>query len=178
MAAALLACTSARAASIETLSTRKDGDRYSVVLRAHLDVPAAAAYAVFADVSNWRRLSPDLHQLQVIARRPGGVELSTGFQACVLWFCRLVRGVPEVSFAKISGGGDIEIVFRPNVGDLRSGRAHWRFRAAGSGTELQCDAYAEPAFLVPPLIGTWLIERWLRTQATGTSANIEALARR
>ncbi|HTY50933.1 MAG TPA: SRPBCC family protein [Steroidobacteraceae bacterium] len=178
VAVALLAGARAQAASIETLSTSRHEDHYQVALHAHLDVPAPAAYAVFADVSNWQRLTPDLRRLEVLARHPGMVELSTGFRVCVLWFCRLVQGVPDVSFTTGADGGDVEVVFRPNTGDFRSGAAHWRFRASGSGTDLQFSAEAEPAFYVPPLIGPWLMSRWLRAQAVGTSTNIEALARR
>ena len=177
-AAAPFICTGAQAASIQELSTSREAGHYGVALHAHLEVPAPAAYAVFAEVSNWQRLSPDLHQLDVLARRPdGGTELAAAFQVCVLWFCRLVRGVPEVSLTKTADGGDVDIVFQPNTGDLRSGRAHWHFRLTGSGTDLQFNAEAEPSFFVPPLIGPWLMSRWLRAQAITTSTNIESMVR-
>lgn len=173
-----LACTTADAASIDGLSTERNAGRYSVSLRAHLDVPAPAAYAVFADVHNWKRISPDLRRLEILdRRRDGSMELFAAFQGCVLWYCRLLSEVPDLFLAPSADGGDIRAVLRPNMGDFRSGQAHWRFRASGSGTELTFTAEVEPAFRVPPIIGPWLMARWLRAEAVQTSVNIEALAR-
>ena len=172
-----LACSRADAAAIETLSTDRDDGRYAVSLRAHLDVPARAAYAVFADVTNWKRLSPDLRRLEILDQhRDGALELLTAFQACLLWYCRLMYEVPDVFLTPGGDGGDIYVMLRANLGDFHSGHAHWRFRAAGSGTELEFTAEVEPAFSVPPLIGPWLMERWLRAEAVQTSMNVEELA--
>jgi prolipoprotein diacylglyceryltransferase len=169
-----LAGTPADAASIEALSTQRDAGRYAVSLQAHLDVPATAAYAAFADVANWKRFSPDLRQIEILDRhRDGALELSAAFQACVLWYCRLIYGVPDVFMRRSADGGDIYLMLRPNTGDFRSGEAHWRFRRSRSGTDLQFTAEVEPAFGVPAIIGPWLMARWLRTEAVETSVNIE-----
>jgi hypothetical protein len=171
-----LAGARADAASIETLSTDRDAGRYAVSLRAHLDVPPRAAYAVVADVTNWKRLSPDLRRLEILDQhRDGALELSTAFQACLLWYCRLMYEVPDVFLAPRADGGDIYVMLRPDLGDFHSGQAHWRFRASGSGTELEFSAEVEPAFIVPPLIGPWLMARWLRAEAIQTARNLEAL---
>jgi Polyketide cyclase / dehydrase and lipid transport len=172
-----LACARADAASIETLTTKHDAGRYAVSLRAHLDASALAAYALFADVANWKRLSPDLRRLEILdQQRDGAMELSTAFQACVLWYCRVIYGMSDVFFTQRADGGDIYLMLR-NVGDFRSGEAHWRLRGSSSGTELQFTAEVEPAFTVPPIIGPWLMARWLRSEALQTSLNVEALAR-
>lgn len=61
-------------------------------------------------------------------------------------------------------------------GDLRSGRARWLFRDAGGRTDLRVTAELQPAFLIPPLIGPWVVKRWLRAETVQSSANIERLA--
>ncbi len=177
VAVVALACARADAASIEGLSSERNAGHYSVSLRAHLDVTAPAAYAAFADVANWKRISPDLRRLEVLdRRRDGSLELFAAFQGCVLWYCRLLAEVPDVFLAPSADGGDIHAVLRPNMGDFRSGEAHWSFRTSGSGTELTFTAEVAPAFSVPPIIGPWLMARWLRAEAVQTSVNIEALA--
>ena len=178
MAAVLaLACPRADAASVETLTTRRDAGHYAVSLRARLDVPVLAAYATFADVANWKRLSPDLRRLEILDQhRDGAMELSTAYEACVLWYCRLLHSMSDVFRTQRADGGDIYLILRPNAGDFRSGEAHWRLRASGSGTELEFTAQVEPAFGVPPIIGPWLMARWLRAEALQTARNVEALA--
>jgi hypothetical protein len=174
-----LTCDPADAASIEALTTKRDTGHYGVSLRAHLEVPSPAAYAMFADVANWKRLSPDLRRLEILDQhRDGALELLTAYQACVLWYCRLLYGMPDVFLRPSADGGDIYLTLRPNFGDFRSGEAHWRFRGSGSGTELEFTAEVEPAFTVPPIIGPWLMARWLRSEALQTSLNVEALVRK
>ncbi|MGH8327116.1 MAG: hypothetical protein ACRET2_10175, partial [Steroidobacteraceae bacterium] len=70
----------------------------------------------------------------------------------------------------------------PGSGDLRSGRAQWNFAEAagadaGGATELESSAVLTPAFRVPPLIGPWLVRRWLRAEAERAVTTIERLAR-
>ena len=53
----------------------------------------------------------------------------------------------------------------PGAGDIKAGRADWRFSAEGENTtRMVFDAEIEPDFWVPPLIGPYLIARaWVRT---------------
>jgi hypothetical protein len=62
-------------------------------------------------------------------------------------------------------------------GDLRYGRARWLFRPAGDQTDFEVSAELEPAFTVPPLIGPWLVKRWLRVETEQSSENLEKLTR-
>jgi hypothetical protein len=177
---ALLAFAGVRAgaASIESLQTSRAGGGYAVELHARLEVPVAAAYAAFADVTNWTRISPNLRRLDVVKQhRDGAMELVTTFEACVLRLCGHVQAVPDVFPERRAGGSDILIILRPNKGDFRAGRARLSFRGSGSATELEISAQVEPAFAVPAVIGPWVMAHWLRHGAVATSIHIEALAR-
>jgi hypothetical protein len=171
-----LGCACAHAASIQALSSRRDGGRYTVLLHAHVDASAPAVYSVLADVANWKRLNPDLRQLEILDQHgDGAIGLRTAYEACVLWYCRLIYQVQDMHPAPLANGGDINVLLRPNAGDFRSGQAHWRVRTSGSGTELEFTAEVEPLFSVPPVVGPWLMTRWLRSEAVQTLTNIEAL---
>ncbi|MGH8149434.1 MAG: SRPBCC family protein [Steroidobacteraceae bacterium] len=151
--------------------------RYSIGLRVRLDVSAAAAYAVFADLDDLRAVNSDVQQARVVGRGPGGsVELYTEIRACVLWYCRSLRETQRMTFDRGRDGGEVFATVLPRRGDFREGRAHWTFRAAGGSTVLAMTADLEPAFRVPPLIGPWLVERWLRRETERTAANLERLA--
>lgn len=168
--------TSASAATIEDLTVRKVGDHYLIELHAELDARAPAAYAVFADLDNLRAINTDVRRVE-ITRRPRAepLELYTEIRACVLFYCRSIHETQEMTFERRPDGGEVLARVLPK-GDLRAGRAHWLFRDAGGRTELSVSAELEPAFRVPPLIGPWIVRRWLRAETEESSANIERLA--
>lgn len=177
--AAMLLLTSAHAAAadIQSLEVSREGARYRVDLHAVLEVPAAAAFAVFADAAKLPQINPAVKQVQVIAQLPGGgTRLFTSVHVCVLWYCRDLRQVQDMRYAPRADGGSMHADMLPLQGDFRDGRADWEFRATGSKTRLHFQAELEPAFWIPPLIGPWLVQRSLRDEAQRTSAGIEQLA--
>ncbi len=178
LAVALCGAAGAHAASIDHLTVAEGAGRYVIEMRAHLSVRAGNAYAVLADLGNLRSINSDVREARILGRSgAGGVELYTVFRACVLWYCRSIRETEEMTFARSAAGGEVDAVVLPGSGDFRSGHARWLFRAAGGGTDLEATAELEPTFRVPPLVGPWLVKRWLRAETERAVANIEALAR-
>jgi len=168
----------ASAISLDRLSVAQTGRRYTIEMRVHLDVPAHAAYRVFANLDNLRKLNSDVQEARVVGRGPPGtVDLYSRIRVCVLWLCRALRETQRMTFVSSSDGGEVYARVLPLGGDLREGYAQWTFRRAGAGTRLEMTAQLEPAFRVPPLIGPWLVKRWLRGQVELTAANLERLAR-
>ncbi len=169
--------TRAGAASIDDLEVHQTAGRYHIEMRAHLGVPAGAAYAVFADLENLRAINSDVREARIVGRiADGRVQLYTVFRACVLWYCRSIRETQTMTFVRGHAGGEVDAVILPSSGDFRSGRAHWLFRNAGGQTELDVTAELDPAFRIPPLIGPWLVRRWLRAQTERATVAIERLA--
>jgi hypothetical protein len=169
------AAPAANAATIDDLTVRKVGDRYLIALRAQLEVPAGAAYALFANLANLPAINSDVRQIRITHHPGGPVELYTEIRACVLWYCRSIHESQRMTFIRNANGGEVDATVIPE-GDLRFGRAHWRFRGSGGRTELQVSAELEPAFGVPPLIGPWVVKHWLRVETEQSSVNIEKLA--
>lgn len=168
--------TAARAATIDDLTVRKVGDRYLVELHAQLDARSSAAYAVFADLANLPAINTDVRHIEIESRAGANpVELGTVIRACVLFYCRSIRESQRMTFVRRPDGGDVYASVLPG-GDLRSGRARWLFRDSGGRTDLRVTAELQPAFLIPPLIGPWVVKRWLRAETIQSSANIEKLA--
>jgi Polyketide cyclase / dehydrase and lipid transport len=164
--------------SIDRLSVAQTGARYTIEMRVHLDVPARAAYAVFANPDNLRKLNSDVREARIVAHGPrGAIDLYSRIRVCVLWLCRAMHQTQRMTFIPSSDGGEVDATVLPSGGDLREGRAQWTFSRAGAGTRLDMRAQLEPAFRVPPLIGPWLVKRWLRGQVELTATNLERLAR-
>jgi len=179
LAAALWGVTmSASAASIDVLTVTDTAGRYLIAMHARLNAPAGDAYAVFANLANLRSINSDLREATILGRAAhGGVRLYTVFRACVLWYCRSIRETQAMTFARRSEGGEVDAVILPSGGDLRSGHARWVFRSLAGRTQLDVSAELEPAFRIPPLIGPWLVRRWLRQETERACDNIEKLAR-
>jgi Polyketide cyclase / dehydrase and lipid transport len=164
--------------SIDRLSVAQSGPRYTIEMRVHLDVPPRAAYAVFANLDNLRKINSDVQEARIVGRGPHGtVDLYSRIRVCVLWLCRTLHETQRMTFVSSSDGGEVYATVLPLAGDLREGRARWTFSRAGAGTRLAMSAQLEPAFPVPPLIGPWLVRRWLRGQVAATAENLERLAR-
>ncbi|MDB5985069.1 MAG: cyclase/dehydrase [Nevskia sp.] len=169
----LLVCTPLAAAQIQSLRVDHERGNYSVSMRVLLDVPAAQAYAVFADPRNLSAINPAVQEVQVL---PDG-ELYTRVRACAGLFCKTMRQQQQMHYTPRADGGQILALVVPGDSDLRSGVAHWEFRALGRRTLLDFNAELEPAFWIPPFVGPWLVENSLREEAQRTSSGIEQLAR-
>lgn len=174
------AAVRARAASIARLSVTESANRYRIAMRVELAVPAQGAYRVFANLANLRALNSDVRTAKIVGRgADGSVELYSVIHACVLWYCRSLRETQRMVFIASPNGGQAYATILPRTGSaFREGHAHWSFRGGADHTILRMTAQFEPAFRVPPIIGPWLVKRWLRRQVERTAKHIEQLSSR
>ncbi len=169
--------TTVSAATIDDLTVKKVADHYLIVLHAHLAARAAAAYGVFANLANLRSINADVRRIEIAGGRGSEpVQLYTEIRACVLFYCRSIHETQTMTFVRKADGGEVYATVLPR-GDLRYGQARWLFRDSGTQTDLEVTADLQPAFPVPPLIGPWVVKRWLRLETERSSINIEKLAR-
>jgi hypothetical protein len=174
----LLASGAAVAYEIQDVRVDYQAPRYRIDMQVMLDVPAPAAYALFADPANLPRINPAVKQARIIATAPGALpRLYTDVRMCVSFFCRHIEQVQEMRQAPREDGGALQASVIPELSDLRYGQASWDLRDCGDRTCLRFSAEIEPAFWIPPLIGPWLVQRKLREEAMQTSAGIERLVR-
>lgn len=174
----LLACLDTRAYELQDIRVTREALRYQVHMDVSLDVPAAAAYAMFADVRRLPQINPAVHEVRVVQElSPAMRRVYTRVRMCVGLFCRHIEQVQDMRFEPSAAGGHVHAQVLAKLSDLRYGLANWTLRDCAGRTCLRFDAEIEPDFWVPPLIGPWLIQRKLREEAMQTSAGIERLAR-
>lgn len=148
-----------------------------MVVRLH--VPASDAFRTFADPQNMPKINPSVESLQILpGAKPGVIRIATDVKVCALFYCRVLHQVQDMTVTPLSNGGDMHADVLPDQSDFRYGRADWRFRSIGADTQLQFQAEMEPAFWIPPVLGTWVVEKSLRRQAEETGTGIERLAKR
>lgn len=171
---------SPQAVEIRDVGISYEAPRYRVNMQVVLDAPATRTYAVFADPVQLARINPALREVRVLeAPVQGGQRLATVVRVCIAGFCRHLRQVQDMRYApRGEGGGEVQARVIPERSDFRYGHATWSFLDCGTQqTCLHFQAELEPAFWVPPLIGPWLIQRKLRSEAIATSQGLERLAR-
>lgn len=177
----LLASGLARAATLESVDVSRDGGRFSAVIDTRLDADPQQALMLFADPARLPELNPAVRLAEVIERRDAQHwTLKTAVEMCVAFLCKTLRQTQDMTLTPLAPparGGVLDAVVRPGSGNLRAGSAKWTFTPCGTGTCLRFESTIEPDFLVPPLIGTWLIRRALREQSETTAAALERLAR-
>ncbi|MGQ0619286.1 MAG: hypothetical protein ACT4QA_05105 [Panacagrimonas sp.] len=174
----LVASSTAVAYEIDSLDVQHEASRYRVELHVKLDVPAADAYAAFADVDRLPAINPAVKTVRSISGAPAGASrVYTDIRVCVALFCRHLEQVQDMRYAPHAGGGAINATVIPELSNLRFGEARWTLDDCAGRTCLSFVAQLEPAFWIPPFIGPWLIQRKLREEAMQTSAGIERAAR-
>lgn len=175
---AFIGTGTARAFELQNIAVTRADERYRVKMSVMLDVPARDAYGVFSDISRLPQINSSVREARVLQQNPDGhLRVYTLVRMCVSFYCRMIEQVQDMQFLPDQSGGEIRAEVLPQLSNLRYGRAHWTLQDCTGNTCLRFEAELEPDFWVPPLIGPWLIQRKLRSEAMETSAGIERLAR-
>ena len=162
------------AAQLEHLEVTHVGKRYQVVMHASMQTEAKKAYEVFTDYARLPEINSAIIKAEPIegAQQPSQ-RIHTQVRVCVIGICRVFDQVQDMSK---SPPEHLRADVIPELSNLRYGKASWRIWDDGSRAKLIFEAVVEPDFWVPPLIGPWLIERKLASEAEDTANGIERLA--
>ncbi|MGJ8668953.1 MAG: SRPBCC family protein [Oceanococcus sp.] len=162
------------AAQLEHLEVTHVGKRYQVVMHARMDTLADKAYAIFTDYARLPEINSAIIKAEPIAGAQGSDQrIHTQVQVCVMGFCRVFDQVQDM---RKSPPEYLRADVIPRLSNLRYGKASWRIWDEAGTAKLIFEAVVEPDFWIPPLIGPWLIERKLASEAVGTANGIERLA--
>ena len=152
---------------------REAGNVYHFSMRF---VANAAPYPVFAIITNYDQL-PELNPLikssRLLPSNSSGidrVELIT--EGCILFFCKKVRRVEDVSIDKHL---NITTVVVPSLSDFKSGDTRWTFIPEGNKTIVHYTASMQPSFWLPPFVGPYALKKQIRSQLQYTANKINFL---
>ena len=167
----LLPCLT-QAGSIQDSRVSRDGDSYSLSVTARVDAPPAQVYRSITDFSNLTAINPSIEASTVLESQGKRRRVHSVIRVCILVFCKRVEQVQDVTLVD---SRTVVAVMVPGAGDFRAGEARWELTADGAATELLFSETFEPDFWVPPVIGTWLIERELVREVAETAMYIEGM---
>ena len=179
---AVLAAAIHPAAAAQRLSVRvtRHDAQFTIVMRVALPAPPWAVFAALEDYGALPRYNPDIRSVHIEPTdRPARLRVTTTFHACVLFLCRTLRQTALMRATAAVDGGVIRAAIVPGQGDFRSGQARWQVSPCRNGRDatcLQVHMILRPAFWVPPLLGTWILQRKLAEEARRTVSGIKQLA--
>ncbi len=175
VALALLVASTALALDEEDVSIEKLGRAYRIHMA--FDVPASVDQikSVLTDYAHPSRLSSAVTAREVLGRQDGAVRVRTEFRDCVVFFCKTMILVHDVSVSATEVRADVVA----EGSDFRNGFLRWSINGLGDGSShVVFNAVMEPDFFVPPLIGGFLIRKALGNQALATAENLVSEAPR
>jgi ribosome-associated toxin RatA of RatAB toxin-antitoxin module len=169
---ALLAHAAAASAA-EDLYTEvgRSGDRFSVRAQATIDAPAALAWQVLTDYDNLARFVPGLTASAVLLRDANHAMLEQKGEARFLIFTFPI----EVRLEVLESPHDW-IAARAVGGNLRRMSGRYDLQPRNGALLLRYTGELEPAFDLPPLVGTLALRGMVEEQFAAMVAEIERRA--
>ena len=168
--------TSASCAEIETSQVVHKGGTYRVKFVALLDAPPEHVYKTASDFNNYKQLSPSVIHSEIVEYRQGGqVRVRMLMRACVAMFCKTLNKVSDVT---LTPGSLITYTVVPSLSSFAEMSEQLILvYAAERKTRLHYSATVDPDFLVPPIIGPWLAEKFIKRELATSTQRIELKAR-
>jgi len=159
------------AAEILTFEFERKGSRYIVRSESYIDVAPAGVFEVLSNYDKLHRISNLVEESKALEPAEEGAQLVyTKNSGCLALFCRTVEKVERLEtdppFRIVA-----EVI--PERSDVSFSRSEWRLSKEGRGSHLSYSIETEISFWVPPVIGNFLLKRWLRTGAENALVRIE-----
>ena len=166
---AILVSSPALALDEADVSIEKEGRAYRIHMAFHVPARVDQIKSVLTDFAHPSRLSAAVTAREVLGEQDGAVRVRTEFRDCVVFFCKTMMLVHDVSVSAIEVRADVVA----EGSDFRNGFLRWSINGLGDGnSHVVFDAVMEPEFFVPPLIGSFLVGKALRKQALATAQNL------
>jgi len=155
----LLAVSFAAAAADPEVRIERNGDSYAVFARLAVDVDRSTAWSVITDYNRLPDFVPDMDESRIVSR-PGEPTLVR--QAGAWKF--LGYSVPVQIVARVEEQPMRSVRFHSVSGNVRIENGEWSIADQGAGVAITYRVECTPEFWVPPLLGSLLIRRDVRTK--------------
>ncbi len=175
--ACLLLCAwsaSAGAAQLLEFEFERKGQRYTLRSESYIDVPPQGVFNVLSDYDGLHRISSLIVESRDLGAGPDGEHLVfTNNSGCLAFFCKSVKKVERL---EVQPPNEIVTIVVPERSEVSYSRSRWVLEREGRGTHLSYSVDTEISFWVPPMIGNYLLRRWLRKGAKEALTFIEYYA--
>lgn len=161
-----------QAAEVKHLDVSHKDGLYEVAMDVLINAPSSEVWALMSDHRNLAKLSPDTRESVVLSRstQPGSERIKVVLHPCLLLFCKDLVKISDVQ--KISGR-KIRYTAVDGMGDFEQAVEVLEFVDQGRRTLMRYRASLDPAFKVPGLLGTSLMEHLIAGDLRKTARNLE-----
>lgn len=164
----------ARALDFTDAEVTEDNGVYRIKVSAFLEAPPDYIRYVLADSAHIYRLSPSIIESEVLPDNPAGEKrVRTKMLGCTSVFCREIERVDIVRLLK---SGDFEAEIVPALSEFKSGKATWAIIPMDDASYVVYEAYLEPDFFIPPVVGVQMVKQNLLDEFTTTFIRMEKIA--
>jgi hypothetical protein len=169
------AANSVMAETVEVQVEHGDGV-YHIYFEILLNAPADGVMDILSDYGNLQDLAPSVISSKIVSGTSGAdATVEVTLKPCVWRFCKTIR---KTTSAHINIYGAIVHTVIAEDSSFKSGKEQVIVKRAGTSgpTRVTYNANLEPDFFVPPLLGSWLIRRFIVQSLETTNTRIEQLA--
>ena len=164
----------ARAFDFTDAEITEENGVFYIKVSAFIDAPPDYIRYVLADSAHIYRLSPSIIESEVLPSSTADEQqVRTKLLCCTSVFCREVERVDIVRMLK---SGDLEAEIIPALSEFKSGKATWKITPIDGASHVVYEAYLEPDFFIPPVVGTQLVKQNLLDEFTTTFIRVERIA--
>jgi len=161
----------AAAGEVVESSVVLDADVYSIDVLVRIEAPLEVVHRAITDYGRLTEINPSIVESLVLEELgKDRYRVYTRIELCVMFFCKQFIQVQDVVE---QGKTLVKATILPERSDFESGSASWDLVVADGVTYMEFSAKVDPEFWVPPLIGTWLVEREMIRQVLATASYIE-----
>ena len=151
-----------------------DDGVFQIRISAIIAAPAEYIRNVLTDYSHLYRLSPSIIENEVLPSSTRDEKhIRTLLLFCTSVFCREAERVDTV---RVLDSGIIQAEIIPHLSEFKSGKASWTIIPRNDQTHVVYQAYLEPDFFIPPMLGTKLIMDNLHAEFKTTFIRMERIA--
>jgi hypothetical protein len=147
---------------------------FRIRVAATITAPSEYIRDVLIDSLHIYRLSPSIIESEVLSSSENGEKhVRTRLLCCTPVFCREVE---RVDIVRQLQSGDLEAEIVPDLSEFKSGRATWKITPIKDHSYLIYEAFLEPDFFIPPVVGTSLVKDNLKNEFMTTFERVERIA--
>jgi hypothetical protein len=170
----LFQAISAQAFDFTDAEVTEENGVFRIKVSAFIEAPPDYVRYVLADSAHIYRLNPSIIESEVLSSSTADEkQVRTRLLCCTSVFCREVE---RVDIVRMLNSGDLEAEIIPALSEFRSGKATWKITPIDDASHVVYEAYLEPDFFIPPVVGSQIVKQNLLDEFRTTFIRMEKIA--